>query len=1330
MSFLSGFKKIFNLGNTNDTRIKKKSFSNVKFDVNPEETWEIVGELGDGAFGKVYKARHKETEVLAAAKICELRGEDDLDDFIVEIEILTECKHQNVVELYEAFFFEGKLWMLIEFCEGGAVDSIMVDLEKPLTEPQIKFICHEMCSALDFLHKNKVIHRDLKAGNVLLAIDGGVKLADFGVSAKNKSTLQKRDSFIGTPYWMAPEVVLCETFRDNPYDYKVDIWSLGITLIEFAQIEPPNHEMSPMRVLLKIQKSTPPTLDNPSKWSKEFIDFIAKCLVKDPNNRPNAEDLLKHPFISANVERKPVLDLICEYKAEVVEEVMDTEDETAEDTHPSISSASRPSLVSEVIGETISNHSETAEEVEPKTPDQPPKEEAAPEPEKLPEQKRLPEEIVTKISRPDKDHEETIQENIPEVPVKDEKNKPASLSVDEPDRIGERESDSLMKYNLEDEVKSVKQELKERRLEDGLPGQKRVKHEEEEEEKQAEPIAKQVPKSMQEEHAQEAVMTENLTQQMQNDEIQNSEGVTRTDDISDEDEFGDIRCEEQEVTVVMTDTCGMPDADQVAIETVNRMVDIAVLHSQGDLYLPSESSTDEVSVLNTNGSTHFIDVEKQQLKLDESEVTVTSVNFTKEENDSSCKNRDHVSIVTVGDEVQNVRDSSVPLNHSEEGEAKRVSIYVELEGTTLESTDVDDIPSKDDDDSDEVFITTHVNNTSTNEVDPKIKVNISMKEDSSSTGTPSPVLMKASALNNQTVSTRESEVKQRSGVQSKRTSSNSSAKVLNDARSGEQLDKKHIDKSDTESVSTMGSNESRVSSDKENRDESVIIPDQVKYTRKERPAQDVTLREKKDHQQHVNHIKQKTLKRTRKFVIDGVVVTTTTSKVINGDDGDRSRSDHFLRKQELRELKMLQKLETKQFQDLTCKAQYAKEQQDKRFEQEKTALLRNYENELDTLNRQQKVHVEKAEAQQEMDSRLQYKKLRLEQERDLKKFREDLKMEMKLLKQEVDLLPKNRRKDTFRIRKEKLEIEHAERERAFLEKLNDNHELQMKRLNDKHREKIAKLERQFLEQKQQLLRARENALWEMEERHLHEKHQLDKRQLKDVFFLQRHQMLVRHEKELEQIKRMNVRQEEEVLKRQAVEKRQLPRHIKAEMKIREQMFRESLRISVANLPDSPEQERDKLKKFQEQEKRKYKAEQLRQENKHKRQLEELRATSEATIKELEQLQNEKRKMLMEHETLKLKQHDEDYNNELKQWKTQLKPRKQMIEEEFSRQIEEQEKFYGSYASNSSVMLSDYNCSFEQETASSPSTPTSQDGTGSRLPLSSSSSTSSVQRHNT
>lgn len=218
--------------------------------------------------------------------------------------------------------------MFIEYCDGGALDSIIVDLGKGLTEKQIAYVARQMMDGLLYLHRNRVIHRDLKAGNVLLTLQGDVKLADFGVSAKLKEDNQKRDTFIGTPYWMAPEVVACETFRDEPYDAKVDVWSLGVTMIEFAQMEPPFHEMTPMRVLLKIQKSDPPRLDHPARWSKDFNDFLKLCLVKDPNKRPNVEELLKHPFVRNAVDKKPVLDLLAEFKAEIInEEEMDLDEE-------------------------------------------------------------------------------------------------------------------------------------------------------------------------------------------------------------------------------------------------------------------------------------------------------------------------------------------------------------------------------------------------------------------------------------------------------------------------------------------------------------------------------------------------------------------------------------------------------------------------------------------------------------------------------------------------------------------------------------------------------------------------------------------------------------------------------------------------------------------------------------------------------------------------------------------------------------------------------------------------------------------------------------------
>merc|ERR1719348_811604 len=429
------------------------------------------------------------------------------------------------------------------------------------------------------------------------------------------------------------------------------------------------------------------------------------------------------------------------------------------------------------------------------------------------------------------------------------------------------------------------------------------------------------------------------------------------------------------------------------------------------------------------------------------------------------------------------------------------------------------------------------------------------------------------------------------------------------------------------------------------------------------------------------NLKKKTRKRTRKFEIDGVTVTTTTSKVIYRDEDNQTFYDeHYFRKQELRELKMLQKQEQKQFQDLAFKNQLYSEQQEKRFDSERVTLMKNYENDLTSMVDSQKKQVDKCESQQQDESKVSSKRIRNEQEKELKTFRESLKQETKLLKHEVELLPKDRRKEALKMRKDQLEREHIDRERCFQERLHESHETHMKRLSDTHREKIALLDRQFLQQKQQLMRAREAALWEMEERQLHERHQLAKKQLKDMFFLQRHQMLVHHEKELEHLKRMMERREEELVRNQAVERRALPKRIRAEMKAREMMYRESLRISVSNLHEAitPTEEKDRFKKFQEAEKKRYRAEQQRFEMKHNKQLEEAKANSAAAVRELEHLQNEKRKMLMEHETAKLKELDESYSREFTEWKNNLKPRKQCLEEEFQHQLEEQERHYGHY----------------------------------------------------
>ncbi|KAI8426786.1 hypothetical protein MSG28_014471 [Choristoneura fumiferana] len=579
---------------------------------------------------------------------------------------------------------------------------------------------------------------------------------------------------------------------------------------------------------------------------------------------------------------------------------------------------------------------------------------------------------------------------------------------------------------------------------------------------------------------------------------------------------------------------------------------------------------------------------------------------------------------------------------------------------------------------------------------------------------------------------------------------------------------------DADSLATSHSHDSRRYSNGNN---ASVTADSPVVENGETGEQEVVLRRKNQDQPNnriqrskediqMANLKKKTRKRTRKFEIDGVMVTTTTSKVIWGDEeSGRTWDDHALRKQELREIKMLQKQEQKQFQDLSAKETQLREQQDKRlrwlghverlgedgavkraylgrlsgrrqvdspsyswrdkvhkdrldlgidrFEAELGSLARAHETDLETLARAQRAAAERAEQQLEGELRQAAKRLRAEHERDLRHFRDQLKQELRLLKQEVELVSKDRRKDAYRQRRTRLDAEHAERERAFVASLAEAGDALLRRMHDHHRERQALCDRQYLQQRQQIMRTREAALWELEEKQIHERHQLAKRQLKEEFLLRRHQMLVRHDKELEQIKRKNTRKEEELAKCQAVEKRSLPKRIRGEMRAREMMFRESLRIGAQHHTD----ERERLKKvtrccvdwtltgtpapnvkgshvmgeksgglFQENEKRRYRAEQQRLATKHAKAREELKAAGEALLRELEQYQNEKRKALMNHEGNKMKTVEERYSHELREWRATLADRKMTVIQSFTKQLDDHEAKYGRPIPDRSVYL--------------------------------------------
>ncbi|VDI61397.1 mitogen-activated protein kinase kinase kinase kinase 3 [Mytilus galloprovincialis] len=243
-------------------------------------------------FPTVSEARNLNTDDLAAIKMIKLEPGDDFAIIQQEIVMMKDCKHKNIVAYFGSYLRREKLWIAMEYCGGGSMQDIY-HITGPLNESQIAFLCRETLEGLRYLHSKGKMHRDIKGANILLTDDGEVKLADFGVSAQITVTMCKRKSFIGTPYWMAPEVAAVE--RKGGYNQQCDIWAVGITAIEFAELQPPMFDLHPMRALFLMSKSgfKPPTLKDKTKWSPVFHHFIKVALTKNPKKRPTADKLLE-----------------------------------------------------------------------------------------------------------------------------------------------------------------------------------------------------------------------------------------------------------------------------------------------------------------------------------------------------------------------------------------------------------------------------------------------------------------------------------------------------------------------------------------------------------------------------------------------------------------------------------------------------------------------------------------------------------------------------------------------------------------------------------------------------------------------------------------------------------------------------------------------------------------------------------------------------------------------------------------------------------------------------------------------------------------------------
>ncbi|XP_012873245.1 PREDICTED: STE20-like serine/threonine-protein kinase isoform X2 [Dipodomys ordii] len=1178
MSFFN-FRKIFKLGSEK----KKKQYEHVKRDLNPEEFWEIIGELGDGAFGKVYKAQNKETNVLAAAKVIDTKSEEELEDYMVEIDILASCDHPNIVKLLDAFYYENNLWILIEFCAGGAVDAVMLELERPLTESQIQVVCKQTLEALNYLHDNKIIHRDLKAGNILFTLDGDIKLADFGVSAKNTRTIQRRDSFIGTPYWMAPEVVMCETSKDRPYDYKADVWSLGITLIEMAEIEPPHHELNPMRVLLKIAKSEPPTLAQPSRWSSNFKDFLKKCLEKNVDARWTTSQLLQHPFVTVD-SNKPIRELIAEAKAEVTEEVEDgKEDDDDDETEnslpiPASKRASSDLSIASSEEDKLSQNTCILESVSEKT-------------EGTTSVDKFSSKVLNEKSTTD-EHEKSV-EGINEYVNNANLEVMAELH-DRPTGIQEngREKKRLKLENLpdtEDQAAldvNLANEGRETNVTIAVETNNKhnLKPEERRDQEKEQILENKLTKT--EEIKNTTIQTVDLVSQETGETEADTQAIVSKVELTKEDSEEKLGSDDKTHKDMISNANNVVETNEaigVAHKAVEKVTEDAQSNDGKEVVEIGQKLVGKPMESFEAGGTEDVLPVTEPKELDKKSVEgrceeqlINSSENILETNEEQRTNE--VEVVTESGSTEETEVRSVVIDNDKK--ALRSETVDAHEATTQIDTEKKEIP--------------HEVPSKTEHEDPAVLQPVESQ--------PVPI----PSIN----------------INSENTENKGEISALAKTETIPLPESENQKENDADSGTGSTADNSSI-------DLNLSISS---FLSKTKDSGSISLQETRR--------QKKTLKKTRKFIVDGVEVSVTTSKIVTDSDS-KTEELRFLRRQELRELRFLQKEEQRAQQQLNSKLQQQREQIFRRFEQEMMSKKRQYDQEIENLEKQQKQTIERLEQEHTNRLRDEAKRIKGEQEKELSKFQNML---------------KNRKKE----------------EQEFVQKQQQELDGSLKKIIQQQKAELANIERECLNNKQQLMRAREAAIWELEERHLQEKHQLLKQQLKDQYFMQRHQLLKRHEKETEQMQRYNQRLIEELKNRQTQERARLPKIQRSEAKTRMAMFKKSLRINSTATPD---QDRDKIKQFAAQEEKRQKNERLAQHQKHENQMRDLQLQCEANVRELHQLQNEKCHLLVEHETQKLKELDEEHSQELKEWREKLRPRKKTLEEEFARKLQEQEVFF-------------------------------------------------------
>ncbi|CAI2355805.1 unnamed protein product [Caenorhabditis sp. 36 PRJEB53466] len=1216
MAFLNKVKNLFR-GNP----IEKKLPSYIQDNVNPRDHWDIISHIAKGAFGEVEKAVSKtDRRLFAASKTIEIQEGESLEDLLVEIEILTECKdHPVMLGLYSTYFYENKLTMMLEFCGGGAIDNIMDELGRPLKEDQIRYIGYYVCDALKWLHSQLVIHRDLKAGNILLTNDGQVRLADFGVSAKLKSEREKRDTFIGTPWWIAPEVIACETFKDQPYDCISDIWSFGITLIEMAQGEPPHAEISnAMRVTMKVQKSDPPTLIAPSKWTKTFSECLAYCLVKDPRHRPSAAEVFKHQwFANAPSKRKMIMDLLVEMEADVQEEIlMEADDESMAgsdeisqrpggDNWSSASDSPRPAT-----GEGFKVPMLPPPIIETPPPETPHKKRAAPPP---------PQEALAHVSSPlvnghaKKDNSSFVEFSFSNSNTSSEAN--ATFSTPSSTKSSAHLSTpAVLSLNTSASPSSPGEFVSPRREALSILDELTTTLDDEQSQYFNSPRSSASPR-----HSPAKSPQKELVEHSIRDTI-----LASRDKKSPSPQLRQLSPVES--------SSSYEEQVNLSFRRPEPLEHAGLVVAQQQMEKASASLQERYNAANRSldtSSSNSLASANQSMEIPEGIVTRKK----SQESSAAASNRSSQNSETVFKKPSQDMSTSFTLREF-------------VHGKTELSVTAPPTPSK--------------------SVDRR---------------SPAPVRTDSY----QSVRTSGSST---SVAQTSQTSQAADFAPTPVPTNPEYFDVPYGKKA-KEKTPPPEPPVDYEGSAKENAAPAVVSAAKIPTPQQTAPSTSATPQKSTTNPAAApatriggrkDGNRQTITKKTRTYMIDGVQVTSTTVHVLGVKD------DRVQRKQQLHDLRRLQRDEARQKQELQAEGIKLVEEQARKFTAEQSNLSRTSELEMDAMERRQRKEIEDTEGTQEQELRNAQKRLRIEQEKDMRAFKDRLKQEMKIFKQELTMLSKVQRKDALKLRKEQIEIDHQLKEKDFLMQLQQNADAMLQRMAEKHKERMASIEKQFLMQKHNLLRAKENNIWELEDKQMREKFVLHRKLFKDEYYLLRTQMLARHQREMAQIEKIHQEEEDELIRALTLDRKKLPKMLRAETKTRSVMFKESLRISSTNMTNAEMQER--IRRFDEQESLRMRAALEEHDLKSQKKLTALKERHQEAILELDEMQNDKRKQLLEKERNTMKEHEGKYHEMRELWQENLIARKTVLEEKFEDELSKQEVFYGmAYTSSQNSTLS-------------------------------------------